>query len=146
MIKRSIKIKGVKTMPKDYARIAQEIGENIREARQRANYTRKELAKVSGVSRNQILNIEQGSVRASAELLDMLCVALNLKLTQVLKPYEDKRWMHKNKSKQLELITLLSDTDSQSPQDTQEESILKPMGLAGGDNGAIIGVRIYKTA
>ena len=54
--------------------------------------------------------------------------------------------MYKNKTKQLELITLLDDTDSQSPQDTQEKRILKPIGLAGGDNSAIIRVRIYKTA
>ena len=59
-------------MEKDYARIKEAVGELLREARQRAGFSRKQLAKISGVSRNQILNVEQGIVRASPELLDML--------------------------------------------------------------------------
>ena len=144
MIKHLIESKGVKDMVKDYSRIAKEIGETIREARQRAHYTRKELAKVSGVSRNQILNIEQGNVRATVEILDMICVALNIRLTQVLKPYEDERWMYKNKLQSLQPIAWLGYIDSQSPQDTQEENNFKTSGLAGGGKSAKIKLRFIK--
>ena len=144
MIKQLIELKGVKDMTKDYSRIAKEIGETIREARQRAHYTRKGLAKASGVSRNQILNIEQGNVRATIEILDMLCVALNIKITQVLKAYEDERWMYKNKQQSLQPIALLDDTNSQSPQDTQEENNFKSFGLAGGDKSAKIKLKFIK--
>ena len=119
-------------MTKDYSRITKEVGEIIREARQRAKYTRKELAEISGVSRNQILNIEQGKVRATVEILDMLCVALEIRLTHVLKPYEGEKWMHKNKQQSLQPKALLVDTSYQSPQDTQEKNNFKPIGLAGG--------------
>ena len=131
-------------MTKDYSRITKEVGEIIREARQRAKYTRKELAEISGVSRNQILNIEQGKVRATVEILDMLCVALEIRLTQVLKPYEDERWTHKNKQQSLQPKALLDDTNSQSPQDTQEENNFKSFGLAGGDKSAKIKLRFIK--
>ena len=131
-------------MMKDYPRIAKEIGETIREARQRAHYTRKGLAKASGVSRNQILNIEQGTVRATIEILDMICVALNIRITQVLKAYEDERWMYKNKQQSLQKRTLLVDTNSQSPQDTQEENNFKPIGLAGGDKSVKMKPRFIK--
>ena len=119
-------------MTKDYSRITKEVGEIIREARQRAKYTRKELAEISGVSRNQILNIEQGKVRATVEILDMLCVALEIRLTQVLKPYEDEKWVYKNKQQSLQPKALLVDTSCQSPQDTQEKNNFKSISLAGG--------------
>ena len=131
-------------MTKDYSRITKEVGEIIREARQRAKYTCKELAEISGVSRNQILNIEQGKVRATVEILDMLCVALEIRLTHVLKPYEGEKWMHKNKQQSLQPKALLVDTNSQSPQDTQEENNFKSIGLAGGDKSAKIKLRFIK--
>ena len=131
-------------MTKDYSRITKEVGEIIREARQRTKYTRKELAEISGVSRNQILNIEQGKVRATVEILDMLCVALEIRLTQVLKPYDDEKWMHKNKQQSLQQIALSVDRNSQSPQDTQEENNFRPIGLAGGDKSAKIKLRFIK--
>ena len=131
-------------MEKDYARITEAVGELLREARQRAGFSRKQLAKISGVSRNQILNVEQGIVRASPELLDMLCVALSIKLTSVLKSYEDERYMYKNKQQSLQPKALLGDRDSQSPQDTQEEKYFKPIGLAGGYKSAKIKLRFIK--
>ena len=131
-------------MTKDYSRITKEVGEIIREARQRAKYTRKELAEISGVSRNQILNIEQGKVRATVEILDMLCVALEIRLTQVLKPYEDERWMYKNKQQSLQPKALSVDTSCQTPQDTQEENNFKSIGLAGGDKIVKIKLRFIK--
>ena len=144
IIKRLIKIKGDKKMMKDYAKIAEAVGELLREARQRAGFSRKQLAKMSGVSRNQIYNVEQGSVRVTAELLDMLCEALNVKLKEVLKPYEDKRYMHKNKQQSLQPKALSGDRDSQSPQDTQEEKYFKPIGLAGGYKSAKIKLQFIK--
>ena len=131
-------------MSKDYAKITEAVDENIRIARKRMHYTRKQLAKESGVSKNQIFRVEQGIVRASPELLDMLCVVLNIKLTAVLKPYEDERYMHKNKQQSLQPKALSGDRDSQSPQDTQEEKYFKPIGLAGGYKSAKIKLRFIK--
>ena len=52
--------------------------------------------------------------------------------------------MHKNKSQSLQPIALLDDTNSQSPQDTQEKNNFKPFGLAGGDKSAKIKLRFIK--
>ena len=131
-------------MSKDYVKIIKAVGENIRIARKRMHYTRKQLAKESGVSKNQIFRVEQGIVRASPELLDMLCVVLNVKLTEVLKPYEDERYMHKNKQQSLQPKALSGDRNSQTPQDTQEEKYFKPIGLAGGYKSAKIKLQFIK--
>ncbi|MBR1976294.1 MAG: helix-turn-helix domain-containing protein [Phascolarctobacterium sp.] len=47
-------------MKKNYSRIIEAVGLNIRIARKKARLTQAELAKLSDVSRNQIAKIEQG--------------------------------------------------------------------------------------
>ena len=83
-------------MAKDYKKIHEAVGELLRCERKKAGYTRAELAKLSSVSINEIFNIEHGRVRTTTETMDMLCEPLGVDLTYILKPYGDKRYMHKN--------------------------------------------------
>ena len=52
--------------------------------------------------------------------------------------------MHKNKQQSLQPKALMDDTNSLSPQDTQEKNNFKPIGLAGGDKSAKIKLRFIK--
>ena len=126
-------------MAKDYKKIHEAVGELLRCERKKAGYTRAELAKLSSVSMNEIFNIEHGRVRTTTETMDMLCEPLGVDLTYILKPYGDKRFMHKNSLQSCSpKNALLGVSDSQKPQDTQEEKILKTKGLAGGVKSAKI--------
>ncbi len=130
-------------MKKNYSRIIEAVGLNIRIARKKARPTQAKLAKLSDVSRNQIAKIEQGKVVATTVTLDMICTVLRVELTKILEPYEDKRYLYKNTAQSSSpKIALLRVSESQSPQDTQELKKFETKGLAGGVKSAKIKARV----
>lgn len=127
---------------KNYPKILEAVGLNMRCARNKAKLTQQELAVQAGVSRNQISKIEQGKVKVGAETLDMICTVLRVSIKIILEPYDDERYLYKNTSQSSSPNALLRVSDSQAPQDSQELKILETKGLAGGGKSAKIRLRL----
>ncbi len=82
-------------MAKDYGKIKVQLGEDLRIIRQKGNYSRVTLAKMTEVSRNEIMHIEQGRVMPSIEILDRLCHALGISLSDAVKVFDENKFIIK---------------------------------------------------
>ena len=60
------------------------IGQTLRQARVAQNRTLRDVAKEARVSLGYLSEVERGQKEASSELLNAICVALNLSLSAVL--------------------------------------------------------------
>ncbi len=75
-----------KSLPKEpVSKICQEIGEKIRDAREKSNLTQRQLAKKMKVSQQIISRIESGRQNVSLETLESICAALGFSLNIELK-------------------------------------------------------------
>ena len=67
-----------------------EIGDVLREARQRQGRTLREVSSAARVSLGYLSEVERGQKEASSELLASICEALNLPLSFVLRAVSDR--------------------------------------------------------
>jgi transcriptional regulator with XRE-family HTH domain len=59
-------------------------GENLREARKKANLTQKQVAEKSGLHVNYVARIERGEENPSYEAIEKIIKALKIKSAEVL--------------------------------------------------------------
>ena len=59
-------------------------GENLREARKKANLTQKQVAEKSGLHVNYVARIERGEENPSYEAIEKIIKALKIKSSEVL--------------------------------------------------------------
>lgn len=59
-------------------------GENLREARKRANLTQKQVAEKSGLHVNYVARIERGEENPSYEAIEKIIKALRIKSSEVI--------------------------------------------------------------
>jgi len=64
-------------MKKQYPEIQQNIGERIRELRERRNHTQESLALKSGIDRTYINSVENGRRNISVQALEKIILALD---------------------------------------------------------------------
>ena len=76
-------MKSVNLKDEDYS-VLSNVGTNVRNARIKNRFTRKELAKKSGVSERYLAQLETGQGNASIVTLKNVCDALQLTLTDLL--------------------------------------------------------------
>lgn len=67
-----------------------EIGDVLREARQRQGRTLREVSSAARVSLGYLSEVERGQKEASSELLASICEALNVPLSFVLRAVSDR--------------------------------------------------------
>ena len=65
--------------------LRQELGDVLREYRQRQGRTLREVSSQARVPLGYLSEVERGQKEASSELLDAICTALNVPLSQVLR-------------------------------------------------------------
>ena len=70
--------------------LRQEIGDVLRDARQRQGRTLREVSKRARVSLGYLSEVERGQKEASSELLGSICGALELPLSVVLREVSDR--------------------------------------------------------
>ena len=61
----------------------EEIGKNIKKAREKLGYTQEEVAKKAGMNTNYFARIERGIARASYEKLESIAKALKIKASDI---------------------------------------------------------------
>ena len=70
--------------------LRQEIGDVLRDARQRQGRTLREVSGLARVSLGYLSEVERGQKEASSELLGSICGALELPLSVVLREVSDR--------------------------------------------------------
>jgi transcriptional regulator with XRE-family HTH domain len=70
--------------------LRREIGDVLRDARQRQGRTLREVSSAARVSLGYLSEVERGQKEASSELLGSICGALNLPLSIVLREVSDR--------------------------------------------------------
>lgn len=70
--------------------LRREIGDVLRDARQRQGRTLREVSSAARVSLGYLSEVERGQKEASSELLGSICRALNLPLSIVLREVSDR--------------------------------------------------------
>lgn len=70
--------------------LRQEIGDVLRDARQRQGRTLREVSSAARVSLGYLSEVERGQKEASSELLASICEALDVPLSLVLREVSDK--------------------------------------------------------
>ena len=66
------------------------LGDTLRETRLRQRRTLKEVSEVAKVSLGYLSEVERGQKEASSELLASICVALGIRLSDVLRRVSDE--------------------------------------------------------
>ena len=74
----------------EQALLRRELGEVLREYRQRQGRTLREVSSDARVSLGYLSEVERGQKEASSELLSSICKALNVPLSHVLRPVADR--------------------------------------------------------
>ena len=70
----------------DATKLALEVGEQVRDAREAAGLTQRELASRMGTSQAAIARLEAGGVGATLTTLQKVATALNLEVAVLLRP------------------------------------------------------------
>ncbi len=70
----------------DAARLAIEVGEQIRQARETAEMTQRQLARVMGTSQAAVARLEAGGTSATLTTLHKAAAALDLRVTVAFSP------------------------------------------------------------
>ena len=70
--------------------LRREIGDVLRDARQRQGRTLREVSSAARVSLGYLSEVERGQKEASSELLGSICDALNIPLSLVLREVSDR--------------------------------------------------------
>ncbi|MDO8144619.1 MULTISPECIES: helix-turn-helix domain-containing protein [unclassified Isoptericola] len=70
--------------------LRQEIGDVLRDARQRQGRTLREVSSAARVSLGYLSEVERGQKEASSELLASICEALDIPLSLVLREVSDR--------------------------------------------------------
>ena len=76
--------------PTEQALLRRELGEVLREYRQRQGRTLREVSSDARVSLGYLSEVERGQKEASSELLSSICKALNVPLSHVLRLVADR--------------------------------------------------------
>ncbi len=74
----------------DNALLRRELGDVLREYRQRQGRTLREVSLEARVSLGYLSEVERGQKEASSELLDSICQALNVPLSHILRLVADR--------------------------------------------------------
>ena len=77
-------------VPAEQALLRRELGEVLREYRQRQGRTLREVSSDARVSLGYLSEVERGQKEASSELLSSICKALNVPLSHVLRLVADR--------------------------------------------------------
>ncbi|MBM7825624.1 transcriptional regulator with XRE-family HTH domain [Arcanobacterium pluranimalium] len=77
-------------MRNESALLRRELGDVLREYRQRQGRTLREVSSDARVSLGYLSEVERGQKEASSELLDSICHALNVPLSHVLRLVADR--------------------------------------------------------
>lgn len=80
----------VESMHREQALLRRELGEVLREYRQRQGRTLREVSSGARVSLGYLSEVERGQKEASSELLSSICRALNVPLSHVLRLVADR--------------------------------------------------------
>lgn len=80
----------VESMNREQALLRRELGEVLREYRQRQGRTLREVSSGARVSLGYLSEVERGQKEASSELLSSICRALNVPLSHVLRLVADR--------------------------------------------------------
>lgn len=70
--------------------LRREIGDVLRDVRQRQGRTLREVSSAAQVSLGYLSEVERGQKEASSELLSAICTALNVPLSVVLREVSDR--------------------------------------------------------
>lgn len=70
--------------------LRQEIGDVLRDARTEQGRTLREVSKRARVSLGYLSEVERGQKEASSELLQSICAALDVPLSQILREVSDR--------------------------------------------------------
>lgn len=85
--------------PQVFAEHWTQVGAGIKVLREARGMTQAELARLVGVERTSITNIEKGRQRLGLDLLDKIATALGMKLTMRLEPLEYQETLAKLQGK-----------------------------------------------
>ena len=80
----------VESMHREQALLRRELGEVLREYRQRQGRTLREVSSAAQVSLGYLSEVERGQKEASSELLASICQALDIPMSSVLRQVSDR--------------------------------------------------------
>lgn len=100
------------------------IGDNIKKMRNSKDWTQRELAEKSGVTRESIGNYERGDRVPPADILNKIVAALNCNYWDLVYPEEERQEFHKNSNKEriIEPINKIAELSNISIKKTYSES------------------------
>ena len=82
--------KGMEKKPRETALLRTELGDVLRDIRQRQGRTLREVSSEAQVSLGYLSEVERGQKEASSELLASICQALDAPLSMVLREVSDR--------------------------------------------------------